>query len=104
LKKKHGMYEHFSGMLRIDEICKQLAKDLANDQKSKWIQDAGARQEAERRLNGPGSKVLYKYRELFHHTGRPVAGSQKVVALLRKCSRRQERRIVRLTRNMASIL
>jgi hypothetical protein len=65
LKKKHGMYEHFSGMLRdaiffidqykLDEICKQLAKDLANDQKSKSFQDAvGARQEAERRLNCPG--------------------------------------------------
>ena len=92
LKKKHGMYEHFSGMLRdaiflidqdkLDEICKQLANNLANDQKSKWFQDsAGARQEAERRLNCPGSKVLDKIPRAIPPPDALLREVKKVVAL-----------------------
>jgi hypothetical protein len=36
-------------------------------------------------------------------TGRPVAGSQKSCFVARKCSRRQDRRLILLTRNMESL-
>jgi hypothetical protein len=68
---------------KLDKICKQLAKELANDKKSKWLQnEVRVRQEAEQQLNCPGSKVLDKVPRAIPPPANLLREVKRVVALL----------------------
>jgi Arc/MetJ-type ribon-helix-helix transcriptional regulator len=68
-KKRHGMYQDASGMLRdailaveqdkLDEEGKKLAENLTEQRKSRFYQKPNeAKKEAKRRMHCPGAKVL----------------------------------------------